>query len=542
MKSEISKSTLLFLYLIVYQYIRILGFGSFRESGCNLGQWPAGFFRLNWVMSLRSVQQLINSMSGAERRYFKLNAEGGNGRKDYIRLFDLLAADDCTEEEARIKAQAEFEPVALDSLSRYLMDQLTDCLIRLKVKKDPVFQLYQGIMRVRVLQERSLHAESDKRLGRLRQKAQELEQPSIQYIADRLELDRWNSSGYTNITDQQLVDRQMKARELLKKLNYIQDHYALFEMMKFRLLHGGQILADADRKKLNDLMLSELVLMAGKHQNSFTTQKLHLLFQSYFLTTIGDFESAIKTYRALNKVFEDHLHLLDHPPLDYLLALDGILSSLRRVGKWEEMHYYKGKLRQLDQAEYPEYFRYQIRKSVLITDLSTLLHQQDLEGCLSLLQETDKSILDSYQRHNEEKQWELYFFVGVVYYLRRNYKKAHHYLAVVLHSLQLQPNWLVCKAVKLLDMIIYYELGDTAYLEYEIRSYLRFFRKDKRPLLKTEELVLRFIQAKPDKNRKQMPEAQARKIRRLIEEIGTDKYEWQLLSYFDFRTWVSERF
>src|SRR5690606_18321959 len=137
--------------------------------------------------------------------------------------------------------------------------------------------------------------------------------------------------------------------------------------------------------------------------------------------------------------------------------------------------------------------------------------------------------------------WELYFFVSVVYYLSRSYKKAHQYLAVVLHSLQLQPNWLVCKAVKLLDIIIYYELGDTSYLEYEIRTYLRFFRKEKRPLLKTEELVIRFIQSKPDKNRKLMPEVQARKIRRLIEEIEADKYEWQLLSYFDFRKWVSER-
>ncbi len=477
-------------------------------------------------------------MSGAEKRYFKLNTGKGVGGKDYLRLFELLSEEGIPDELLRQKAQSAFDPIALDSLSRYLTDQLTDCLIQLKINKDPLFQLYQGIMRVKVLQERSLQTESDKKLLKLRQKASELEQPSIQYIAYRLELDRWNATGFATITDQELVDQQMKARELLKGMNYIQDHYSLFEMMKFRLLQGGQILADSDKKKLNDLMLSELVLMAGKHQNNFTTQKLHLLFQSYFLTTIGDFESAVKTYHSLNKVFEDHLHLLDHPPLDYLAALEGILNSLRRVDKWDDTDYYLGKLMQLDQSDYPEYFRYQVKKTVAINGLSRLLNKGDLAGCLQLINQLDKDVVESYSRLNEEKQWELYFFISVVYYRNGALKKAHRYLSKVLQQHQLQANWLVCKAVRLLDMIIYYEQGDTDYLAYEIRTYTRFFKKENRSLLKVEELVIRLFQAKPAIERKAMPQVQEKKLRRLIAEIQTDKYEWQLLAYFDFRKWV----
>lgn len=492
-------------------------------------------------MSLRSVQQLINSMSGPEKRYFKLNAGSGNSSKDYLHLFQLLSQDGAADADLWQKAQEAFDPIALDSISRYLMEQLTDCLIHLKINKDPLFQLYQGIMQVKVLQERSLHAESDKKLARLRQKAAELEQPSVQYIAYRLELDRWNANGFANISDQELVDKQMKARELLKSMNYIQDHYSLFEMMKFRLLQGGQILADADKKKLNDLMLSELVLMAGKHQNNFTTQKLHLLFQSYFLTTIGDFESAIKTYHSLNKVFEDHLHLLDHPPLDYLAALDGILNSLRRVGNWDQMDYYIGKLSQLDRADYPEYFRYQIRKSILVNALSKLVAAGNLTGSLQLISELDKDVINSYYRLNEEKQWEVYFFISVVFYRSGALKKAHGYLATVLQRHQLQANWLVCKAARLLDLIIYYEQGDTAYLEYEIRSYTRFFKKEKRSLLKVEELVLRLFQAKPSFARKALPQVQEKKIRRLLQEIKADKYEWQLNSYFNFIEWTERQ-
>jgi hypothetical protein len=492
-------------------------------------------------MSFKSVQQLINSMSGAEKRYFKLNAGTGNSRKDYLHLFNLLSEEGVAESELWEKAQQSFDPIALDSISRYLMDQLIDCLIHLKINKDPMFQLYQGIMQVKVLQERSLYGESDKKLSKLRQKASELEQPSIQYIAYRLELDRWNANGFFNITDQELVNRQMKARELLKSMHYIQDHYSLFEMMKFRLLQGGQILADSDKKKLNDLMISELVLMAGKHQNYFTTQKLHLLFQSYFLTTIGDFESAIKTYHSLNKVFEDHLHLLEHPPLDYLAALDGILNSLRRVGKWEDMNYYIGKLSQLDRAEYPEYFRYQIRKSILINELSRLTACGNLDSSLQLISQLDKDVISSYYQLNEEKQWEVYFFISVVFYMSGELKKAHRYLAMVMQRHQLQTNWLVCKAARLLDLILYYEQGDTAYLEYEIRAYTRFFKKNKRNLLKVEELVLRIFQAKPNAIRKVLPQLHEKKIRRLLTEIKADKYEWQLNSYFNFIEWAERQ-
>lgn len=492
-------------------------------------------------MSLKSVQQLINAMSGAEKRYFKLNAVHGSASRDYLRLFDLLSKEGEEENVLWEKAHSIFNTGSLDNLSRYLMDQLIDCLIQLKVNKDPLLQLYQGIMRIKVLQERSMQFESDKRLIRLRQKANELEQPSIQYIAYRLELDRWNAAGFVNITDQQLVDKQMKARELLKGMHYIQDHYSLFEMMKFRLLQDGQILADSDKKKLNDLMLSELVLMAGKHQNNFTTQKLHLLFQSYFLTTIGDFESAIKTYHSLNKVFEDHLHLLDHPPLDYLSALDGILNSLRRVNKWDEMDYYMEKLRQLDRSDYPEYFRFQIKKSIIINELSKFLHKKDITGSLQFVGQLDKEIPSSYFQINEEKQWELYFFIGVAYYRGGRLKKAHSYLSTVLQRHQLQVNWMVCKAVRLLDMIIYYEQGETIYLDYEIRAYTRFFKKDKRTLLKVEELVIRLFQAKPNRDRKAVPQVQEKKLRRLISEINSDKYEWQILNYFDFVEWVEKQ-
>ncbi|WP_290706575.1 hypothetical protein [Flavihumibacter sp. CACIAM 22H1] len=490
-------------------------------------------------MSLRSVQQLINSMSGAEKRYFKQRAGSGHAERDYLQMFELLCEEGKPDAELWKKVEEVFDPMALDSVSRYLMEQLTDCLIRLKINKDPVFQLYQGIMQVKVLQERSLQAESDKKLAKLRQKASELEQPSIQYIAYRLQLDRWNASGFARISDQELVEQQMKARELLKGMNYIQDHYSLFEMMKYRLLQGGQILAESDKKKLNDLMLSELVLMAGKHQNNFTTQKLHLLFQSYFLTTIGDFESAISTYYALNKVFEDHLHLLDHPPLDYLAALDGILNSLRRVGKWHDMDYYLGKLTQLDQAIYPEYFRFQVRKSIAIYTLNKQVAEGDFTGSLELISQLDRDVISSYYRLNEEKQWELYFFISVVYYRSGLLKKAHGYLAAALQRHTLQANWLVCKAARLLDMIIYYEQGDTAYLEYEIRSYNRFFKKEKRTLLKSEELVLRLFQYKPSIMRKAIPQVQANKLRRLLEDIQADKYEQQLLAYFDFREWVT---
>lgn len=492
-------------------------------------------------MSVAAAVRLVKSLSGSEKRFFKLNTRQQTGNKAYCYLFDQITScgNDITLLENRFNDK--YPKRSIDNTARYLVQVLTDCLIQLRIQKDPAFQMHQGILRAKVLQERSLTEAGMQELIQVRKLAQTGQQPLMEYLSFRYELDYLSDSGFKGISDRSLVEMQMKAREVLKGMNHVQDHHSLFEMMKYRLLYSGQILSDTDRKQLNDLMLSEMILMAGKMKNNFTTKKLHLLFQSYFLSNLGDFSSALGTYRELNQLFEDNISLLDHPPLDYLSTLDGILSSLRMLRKYQEITYYVGKLRQLDLQTYPEYFRYQLRKSILIAELASNIARKQYPQAVAAITAADPDLLSAYDQLNEEKQWELYFYCSLAYFSTGNWKKAHAYIALIMNRYKAQPLLLICKATRLLNMVVYYEQGEAGHLDYEIRSYSRFFGKAPRPLLKTELLLLKYLQLKPDKNRKKLPAAQQKKIQQLVDQVRQDRYEEQLLHYFDFADWIEKQ-
>lgn len=448
-------------------------------------------------MSLMPAIRLVQSLSGPEKRFFKLNTRQQSGTRDYQELFDIISSGCPLPEEISTKFKAAFPGTNIDNTARYLSQVLTDCLIQSRVQKDGFFQLFQGIMRVKVLQERALPEEGYKELKRIRENATQHQQPLIEYLTYRYELDYLSGNSFSGVSDSQLVQTQMKAREVLKSVTNVQDHHSLFELMKYRLLHAGQILTDVDRKRLNDLMLSEMILVSGKMKNNFAAQKLHLLFQSYFLTNIGDFSSALKTYRELNKLFEVNLSLLDHPPLDYLSALDGIITSLSMLKNYEEIHYYIDKLQLLSQQPYPEYFKFQLRKSMLVAHLATLTASGDYKAARELTEKEGKELIAAYSMVNEEKQWELYFYTALAYFGCGDLKKAHKWLGELMQLHKPQANLLICKAARLLNMIIHHKTGDEAYISYEIRSYTRFFHKPKSPRLQTELLLLKLLPLLP---------------------------------------------
>lgn len=491
-------------------------------------------------MSLLPAIRLVQSLSGSEKRFFKLNTRQQSGEKDYQELFDIICSSGPQSEEIAMRFKTAFPKSNVDNTARYLVRVLTDCLIQQRTQKDGFFQLFQGIMRVKVLQERALPEEGYRELKRIRENANRHQQHFIEYLTYRYELDHLSGTGFADVSDSQLVQTQMKAREVLKSMNHVQDHHSLFEMMKYRLLHAGQILADEDRKKLNDLMLSEMILMTGKTKNIFATQKLHLLFQSYFLTNIGDFPSALKTYRELNKLFEDNLPLLDHPPLDYLSALDGIITSLGMLKNFEEIRYYTTRLQQLDQPAYPEYFRYQLRKTILAVQLSIHTATGQYEKAREILNETGKDLITAYGMVNEEKQWELYFYAALSHFGCGDLKKAHKWLGEVMQLYKPQPNLLICKAARLLNIIIYHEMGDADYISYEIRAYTRFFHRPQSPRLQTETALLKLLQLSPTPAMKLRPTATLKKLQEKIDQLKNDKYEQQLLRYFDFAGWMKK--
>jgi hypothetical protein len=321
----------------------------------------------------------------------------------------------------------------------------------------------------------------------------------------------------------------------------IHEHYSLYEILKFRLVHSGKTLSDEGKRKLNDLILNEMSLISGRGKKNFESQKLHLLFQSFFFNNIGDYKSSLKTFYILNRHFEQNKKMWNFPPLDYFSSLDGILDSLRAVGKYDEMNFYIEKLINLDIGSYPEFFRFLIKKTVIIYQLTILISQNKVDEAVQLIGAMKPNLLNAYNMADDEKQSEMLFFISLTYFKAGNLKKAQKYISEITLIRKMNYQSMIYKVARLLDILINYEKKDLEYLDYQIRSYKRVAQQ-KAKLLKTETAVFKTVKIDPAKNILRKNEILWKKIAPSIKIIENDKYESQLRKYFDFTEWIRNKF
>jgi hypothetical protein len=486
-------------------------------------------------MSPFSLVKLIRSLSSSEKRYFKLQTKQQSGSKEYLLLFQLI--DSSKKPDIRQLKQA-FKKASpkgnWDNTCVYLSESLVGCLVRAKKEKDIFFNLLHQMQEIRILKERSLDEEAFRQTRKVGRLAAKYQLHWIEYYCYRDELQHYSDNNFAGVTDQGLVKLQMKGKDILKSLSHIHDHYSLYELLHYRLIHTGKIASEEGRKKLNDLMLSEMVLVSSKSK-TFISQKLHLLFQSFFFTVIGDYHSSLKSFHQLNALLEKNQEFLDNPPLDYLSALTGIIESLYMLENTTEAAYYLEKIGRLDQPAYPEYFRFLVRKTFYARQILIFLRAGQIEEAHRLVDSIPDSVFENYALADEEKQCELYFYCSLTYFQLRDWRKAHLFIREIMNRFHLPEQLLISRAIRLLNIIIYYEQGDHLHLEYEIRSYKRYFSQTK--LMKIEKLIFPLMEAGPANRRLLLPAGQ-RKFLAALEAVTADKYEQQLLRFFDLAAWA----
>jgi len=490
-------------------------------------------------MLFYELEKLIKSLSAAEKKIFQLHGTQLNGDKDYVTLYEQIAEQASTVD--GISWQERFKEAyptkSLENTAAYLYKILTDLLVQVRIEQDMWYQQYQCLLKARLCFERSIPTRAFKELHKASKLATASQHHPVAYQAARMELTALSDLGFPGLSEQQLVDKQMKAKHTLQSLRQIHEHYSLYELLSHRLTKGKRPESSKQDKQVNDLILSELSLSTRGSQHQFEPQKLHLLFQSFFFIHSGEYRSALRIFNELTKLTEANESMWDYPPYDYLSALDGILDSLRSIGYYQEMIPFIDKLTALSERAYPEHFKSVATLTAGVYRLNRLIGCKQYEIAAQFID--DSSANRDMQRtvNGHEKQLEYYFFVALTHFTLQQWSKAKKQLNLLIGAAKQTPQHLAYRAGRLLHILLSYEMDDMGYVEYEIRSYKRAFSKQGKAY-KTEKLIFNTIAADP-KRRGNAWKAMARKtIGVKLKEITIDKRELQLIKFADFGQWI----
>ncbi|MFC3199311.1 hypothetical protein ACFOET_16940 [Parapedobacter deserti] len=490
-------------------------------------------------MLFYELEKLVKSLSAAEKKLFQQHSALLKGNKVYVSLFQQIAGQTSPPDTAPWQEQFRkaYPSKSLENTAAYLYKVLTDLLVQVRIEQDPWYQQYQCLLKARLCFERSIPGRAFKELQKASKLAAESQHYPVAYQAARMELTALSDLGFPGLSEQQLVDKQMRAKHTLQSLRQIHEHYSLYELLRHRLTNRKRPENGQREKQVNDLILSELSLSTRGSQHQFEPQKLHLLFQSFFFLHSGDYRSALRIFNALTKLTEANEPMWDYPPYDYLSALDGILDSLRSIGYYQEMSPFIDKLTALSERAYPEHFKSVATLTAQVYRLNMVLGCKQYGMADQLL--TDASVHVNGQRSitAHEKQLECYFFVALSHFMQQQWSKAKKQLNLLIDAAKQTPQHLVYRAGRLLYILLSYEMNDLAYIEYEIRSYKRAFSKQGKAY-KTEKLIFNTIAADPKRRGNAWKTTTRKKVAEKLKEIAADKRELQLTKFADFGQWV----
>jgi tetratricopeptide (TPR) repeat protein len=478
---------------------------------------------------------LVNSLTKAEKRKFRTWSR----KSDYVILFDLIGKNKgITSGELKSLFLKEKPGASFEITVGYLYKLLLDSLLALRKEQDNHYILLTKILEARVLFEKSLFEEALNLLEQVKAAAEKYENHYAYLYAARLQLEYLPALNFPDISETELVNKHFQINEVLKKVRVINELSSLYELLKHRIIHQGNIRSEKQKEKLYDLVFSEMSIITSSKTDSFEIKKLHQLFQSNYLIHVGDYQSALQSYHELNRLFEDNKHLWANPPVYYVMALEGILDNLRSIGKYDDMPYFIRQLKAIHHSSIN--FSADITALTFLYELFPLLDCGNFRDALVHLGCYKDNVLEKKHLLSLNRQAEIFLYEVLVYFGCGDLKKARKTISQVIIRGKSFYSLPLYRTIRLVHLMIRYETGDFETISYETRSIKRELSKHGKAY-GTEHLMLQFLNKPVSGSLPEQVKKDNRKMLSELEKLRNNLFEKQILKLFDFTAWIESK-
>lgn len=481
------------------------------------------------------LSRLINTLTKAEKRYFRMYTALQQGNKDYVNLFDLMEHQSFkSTAEVKLAFQQQYAGCSYDVCSKYLYKVLLDCLLHLRLQKQSTAMLTAGILKCDILFERSLHEDALKQLQKIQTTAASNEKHLLLLWAQQQEIQLLQQLNFSGITAEELSNKQSDIQHTLDDIQQIRKQTSLYETLRHTLLYRGSARTIRQQESVDVLHAG----MPAPVADSTTSMKTHLLFQAHYHLATSDHPAALQVFHQLNHLLETNPALFEDTPADHLLIIEGILDSLRAGKHYEELFSFVDKIKRLKSDGV--YFEIMQQRLLFIYESGAYIDSGDFSFALKLLQQYAPTIKKNIPLMDISKQAEIYLYMALIYLGNEDINNAHNSLEQVLQS-NLYSTLPIYRTCRLVHLLIQYELGNFEYIRYETRAFRRHLQPDARRSYMLERTVIKFLGSGEIPAVTSFRTALWKKINASFDKIRADKYERQQLKLFDFSAWIEAK-
>ena len=481
-----------------------------------------------------SLLVLIHSMTKAEKRYFKLYSNLQEGDKVYLTLFALMEECSSVEEVTR-RFGVDAGESSFDIAVKHLYKVVVDCLLHLRSRYDIQARISNRRAEAEILFRCGLLQAATEELSRAKKLAGQYEMTALLMLIRQTELRYLSAGDYQGMSEKQLVEKQMKVNETFKHLRSANQHMQLYDILKYRALYRSKVRSEQECQSLNDLVLSELHLIANNTYNGFEVDKLHQLFQSTYFLQSGNYKAAIRIYQQLLELFDHNPGRMLNPPLHYLDAVLGVLDSLLSAGLYDEMPFFIAKLHRLTESDYPQEFVRKVLAFIYLYDSFRLINCGAFADAQELYKQHEETLFRKLSQQKLDVQLLLQLNLVVLHLVCDRGGEARKAMTRIQATGLVFYNFPAFRIARLVNLLLQAECGRFDFAENEIKSIRRSTAIGNSSV---EKLVFRFVRLFPLPGSRRERGRLWERLYGTVQAVAADKYERPLLKYFDFTAWI----
>jgi hypothetical protein len=461
------------------------------------------------VLSLEKapLEHLIASMTKTEKRYFRVESAAGY-RKDStcLKLFDAIEKESSTRSIRNL-------PVTRHNLFKMIVKSLAN----FHNQRSGFGKLATELEGLSILYQRGLYNSCRKQIDKCIAGAIAIESFSI--ALDFLALKRKVSIAIAPMDE-----------NALKIIG--QQEFAMIQQITITNAYWNSMInLREEDPRLHSIPTKQLPIQAQ-------VLRLHGEFTRLYVS--GDTANAAIAIDKLVKLIESHPTIPGNDARPYLVALSNQLELTIHLRKWNAVGSLLKKIRSVQSTLSTQaYTTHQIRLTLRIFNLELEFYRDTHQWDAAIeLAKTVRPLLDS-ETIAIPTDYRLLFSYqfASVHFQRKEYAETLKLLNVIINGnfKKVRPDILVYS--KLLNLIVHYELGNSALLEYLIGNARRSLVRSKE-LTTFQERIIKLIG-----DLLHAPKSQKIKLLRDTQEYleGNSEELRTALDYLDLRTWVAQK-
>ncbi len=470
--------------------------------------------------------QLVQSLSSAEKRFFRVNTQRQSDPKGqsntYLRLFDILLEAE-TYDEDEVKAHFAGEP-CLRQFTRtknYLYESLLQSLKDFHADKQVELRIRNDLDKVKILFDRRLFSQALTRLHRCKKPVAEFELTSLMPNILHWERQVLKKIRSKDLADQ-LAELEKEEVELIQTLQSEIAAYALHDRLLLQI-----------HQRVDATAPSNQIPLPTESPTTFNGRLAHLLSLALAHRHRGNREIAHQYYQQIIQHWEQAPHQRQAFPTRYEKSLIAFLYSAHSIGNYSAFDDLQAYVRQSQHLSNP------FKSSFLLISynlrLLYLMNTQQFEEALTLAPTLAAELNQT--KENISAWLPAATNLCLLYFLQQDYPATRQWCNRILDLPRNNDRRDLKELVRTLHLILLYEQKEYDLIPYFLKSLQRYIRSQRK--LNPLELALgRFLN---EVLRAADSEAHQKALEKLKERLFAPEMVDGMIGLEELRIWAGQK-